>query len=307
MKKLPSLHILNGDASINAFQDANLPGNMLVWREILSEGPVLATLPEQEFWLKRQEYILSTHNEKPDTYKEKVLNELYKLNGAGAFFEVILWFDADLMCQLNLLYLLQKLHKLHINLISVCTPHNGHHIALLHPEELQTLFDNREIMTPEQLDHTSTLWKLYAGSNPLKLQDFILQNSIPANLQKALQLHLSRFPDCITGLSYPETLLLRLLEKKELTIQELMEQFWQTVPHYGFGDHQLEQMVKYLQPELIQGAEYLHLTKVAEQVLQGNAKYSSRNKWLGGVYLQPTPAWCFDSINDQLRISKDLA
>ena len=115
MKKLPTLHILNGDATLPAFTAAKLPGQVLVWREILSQGPAIAGIPEETFWLKRQAYINSTYGETAASYKQKVLDEILRLEAAGAFFEVVLWFDSDMMCQVNLFYLLHRMHQLQPN------------------------------------------------------------------------------------------------------------------------------------------------------------------------------------------------
>ncbi|HUF93288.1 MAG TPA: hypothetical protein VMR23_12980 [Candidatus Limnocylindria bacterium] len=36
------LHVLNGDATASVFGRAGIPGHMLVWRDILCEGPVVS-------------------------------------------------------------------------------------------------------------------------------------------------------------------------------------------------------------------------------------------------------------------------
>ncbi|WP_460879547.1 DUF1835 domain-containing protein [Pontibacter rugosus] len=142
MKKLPTLHILNGDASAPAFESTNLAGQVLIWREILSEGPVPVTLPAPAFWQARQSYITTTFGESAPKYKEKVLDVVEKLNEtSSSFFEIVLWFDADLMCQVNLLYLLQHLSQNRAGIISVCTPAPGSQIALLKPDELAQLME----------------------------------------------------------------------------------------------------------------------------------------------------------------------
>jgi hypothetical protein len=34
------LHVLNGDATLNVFERTSFEGDIMVWREVLSEGPV---------------------------------------------------------------------------------------------------------------------------------------------------------------------------------------------------------------------------------------------------------------------------
>ncbi|GAB3204112.1 hypothetical protein ABID22_004003 [Pontibacter aydingkolensis] len=302
MKKLPSLHILNGDASLPAFEAANLPGQVLIWREVLSEGPAIGSLPEQEFWQKRQEFITQTYNETPDGYSLKVLDVLEKLNMAHAFFEVILWFDADLMCQVNLLYLLQKLSQVKPGVISVCTPADGKSIGYLTADALHQVFENRQMQKEYQLQQAQQLWQLYAGPDPMQLQAYLQQHDICIpNLQKALELHLRRFPNCKTGLTEPETLLLQSVKNGSSTVKQVIKQFWEKQPAFGFGDWQLEYMLQELQPELVQEKEPLSLTPLAEKVLQGEEAFKHKPQWIGGAYITPNQGWCFDTNKQTLQ------
>ncbi|MCX2740353.1 DUF1835 domain-containing protein [Pontibacter anaerobius] len=302
MKKLPTLHILNGDASVAAFAAANLPGQVLVWREVLSEGPVLHSLPEQEFWQKRQEFIMKAYHEPAEKYKEKVLNELQKLEGIGAFFEVVLWFDSDLMCQANLLYLLQRMHRKKPALLSFYTPKPGKHISELPPAELQKFFNDRQQVDEEQLQQAVQIWQLYAGPNQLNLQLHLQQMAIPfPYLEDALQLYLRRFPSCTDGLSQPERMLLQIIQNGATSIQEVMQQFWQQDPGYGFGDAQLQHILARLQPDLVQAKEPLSLSFFGERVLEGFASFTPKQRWLGGLEVKGSCPYCFDNEKKSLR------
>lgn len=302
MKKLPTLHVLNGDASVPAFTKANLPGQILVWREVLSEGPVHATLPENEFWQKRQEYITQLANEPTDAYHAKVLEEVEKLEQSHLFFEVILWFDADLMCQVNLLFLLSRLQQCKPNLVSVCTPAPGENIGLLNAAQFQGLMENRQQLTDDQLLVAREMWELYASPQPLKLQLYIQQVSAPLlHLEAAMQLHFSRFPGCADGLSQPERALLYLIQEGAASMDALMKQFWAALPGYGFGDLQLKQLLSRLQPDLAQTTEPLKLSFFGERVLQGYANYKPKPHWLGGTEINGNTRFCYDQDSRKLR------
>ncbi|WP_276496347.1 DUF1835 domain-containing protein [Pontibacter litorisediminis] len=302
MKKLPTLHILNGDASLAAFTAANLPGQVMVWREVLSEGPVLSALPEHGFWQKRQEFITSSYSEPAEKYKEKVLDELQQLEGIGAFFEVVLWFDADLMCQVNLLYLLHRLQQQKPPMLSVCTPAHSQNIAYLPPQELQQLFEERLQLSDGQLQHAARLWQLFASPNQLDLQLYLNQygSTLPL-LEQALQLHLSRFPGCTDGLSQPERMLLSIIQSGAASIKEVMRQFWEQDPGYGFGDVQLLHILSRLQPDLVQAREPLSLSFFGERVLEGYASFIPKKRWLGGLEVNGSCPYCFDSSEKSLR------
>jgi hypothetical protein len=304
MKKLPTLHILNGDASLPAFSAAKIPGLVLVWREVLSEGPAVATVPEQEFWKMRQEYITSAYNEPAAAYKRKVLDELPKVEAAGASFEVVLWFDADLMCQINLLYLLFHLHQLKPAIVSVCTPEPYRNIGQMQPEALSHLYGERHQLKTAQLEQASKVWQVYAGPDPMQLQHYLQQHEqhLP-HLKQAMLLHLSRFPECNTGLGLPEKALLRLLKEGANSEEVLMQRFWQLHPAFGFGDAQIRNMLKFLQPELVKQEKYkMELTELGEKVTNGKAVYTTKNLWLGGARIGTKNPWCYHVKEQQLQI-----
>ncbi|WP_439883249.1 DUF1835 domain-containing protein [Pontibacter sp. MBLB2868] len=304
MKQLPSLHILNGDATIPAFEAASFPGQTIIWREILSEGPVLASLPEAEFWRKRQEFISSSFKETPERYSEKVLQEVSKLKEPSSFFEIILWFDADLMCQLNLLYLLQYLLEKNHQLVSVCTPPPNHSIGLMKPGELQSIFEKRTQLSELQLKQASELWQLYGSHDPVNLQLYLEQRELLLpNIGNALKLHFTRFPDCHTGLSQPETIILNLIAGGIDTVEALMQQFWHEHPAYGFGDAQIEQILHRLQPDLVQGKKTLRLSFFGERVLQGLASSMPKPHWLGGAKIDSSNHFCFNKSTNMLKTS----
>ncbi|GAA4427957.1 hypothetical protein GCM10023188_11670 [Pontibacter saemangeumensis] len=288
------------------FTTANIPGKVLVWREVLSEGPAVASLPEQEFWQQRQAYITATYLESPEGYQEKVLQELPKLRASGGMFEVVLWFDADLMCQVNLLYLLHHLSRQHPKIISICTPPPGQSIGLMKPKELQQLFENRLQLSDSQQKQAHAIWLLYASPDPLELQRYLTENIILLpHLQQALHLHLRRFPDCGNGLNYPERVLLELLQTERFTKEELLKKFWETESGngYGYGDSQLEHILQRLQPAIDQEENHLTISTVGKQLLQGKKALVPESKWLGGVLIKPADFYCFDDKSQLLQKS----
>jgi len=304
MKKLSTLHILNGDASLPAFETAGLPGGVLVWREILSEGPAVAALPEERFWQLRQDYITAAYHEASEHYRTKVLQELPKLAAAAGMFEVVLWFDADLMCQVNLLYLLHRLHELKPTLVSVCTPPPPQQVALMQGEALAQLFRSRQQLSEKQLAQAHEVWQLYAGPDPLLLQQYIQAHALKLPyLHQAQQLHLSRFPSCTSGLGQHEHALLALIRQEPMNKEQLMKKFWQQYPGYGFGDLQLAHMLQRLEPLLLREEGNFQLSSVGFQVLQRVKRYSNGTHWLGGTKLAGDGGYCYQSESHELKKS----
>lgn len=304
MKKLPTLHILNGDASVPAFRLADLPGQMLVWREILASGPAVYSMPQHEFWQMRQQFITDAYHAPTADYQEKVLNMLQKFDNASNFFEVVLWFDQDLVCQVNLLYILHRLSLHNPAVVSVCTPIKGS-IGYKTIEEVQQLFEHRKMLEPLQLKQASEIWQLYAGPAPVALQYYLHEKALYSEtLKLALELHLQRFPAGQTYLGNHQEILLATLVNGAKTVEEVQQAFWKQDPGYGFGDWQLQTLLKELSPELVQitGSE-VTITEMGKQVVDGRSKFRKElTYWLGGVQQnQQNPTWCRDSESGEIK------
>ena len=76
------LHILNGDSTAQSFEDTGLEGDILVWREVLSEGPLEENITSGSFWRNRQEWIEEGFKETPANYQQNVLDQLVMLDEA---------------------------------------------------------------------------------------------------------------------------------------------------------------------------------------------------------------------------------
>src|SRR6185436_19104206 len=100
------LHIHNGDSSAETLRQSALPGEHFAFREALIEGPTPAGVTGEEWYKLRSSHLADFYG--PDLTETE--NELRKQEQQLASFaehdEVILWFEHDLFCQTNLLYLL---------------------------------------------------------------------------------------------------------------------------------------------------------------------------------------------------------
>ncbi|MFT2007690.1 DUF1835 domain-containing protein [Pontibacter sp. 13R65] len=303
---MKTLHVLNGDASVPAFEAAEVPGDILVWREIMSEGPVVPQVKDEAFWEMRQQYIVQYYAESEEAYQSKVLEVVPLLRQWHGYEELVLWFDTDLMCQINLLFLLHYIRPQHHQRITVATPAHTP-VALLTEEEVQAVYAQRQVMTTEDLSLAQQLWQAYADESPLLLQELLYGDLAPFSfLKQALTLHFHRFPDCHTGLNQVETLLLQLLEKGTTKKQKLMQAIWQAAPDYGYGDKQLDLMLEDLSPSLLQlSGEIVTLTAVGIKVLQGQIRLSeilAREMLVGGVRLDfKSTCWCRDAVDGKVK------
>lgn len=312
------LHILNGDGTAHKFRQTRLPGEVLVWREILSEGPAIYDQGEKIFWQNRQQYITQTYQVAAADYEQQVLAELYKLEEvAHASTEIVLWFEHDLLCQINLIYLLHWFYHrrpANLSLKLICInqyPGKPYFRGLgeLSPDQLAGLFPQRATITPGMLQAADTIWKYYVAPTPLLLQQSISRNinGLPF-LHTAIQAHFLRFPAVKNGLNKIEEILLQALLKSKLTTTQLLESFWQQESIFGVGDTQLFNYLEYLQAAgLISQPDIYQITELGRQALAGETDYLQHyplDRWLGGVHLKaPGPVWRFDAGNSQFRLA----
>src|ERR1700722_3381456 len=141
------LHILNGDSTAQTFAETGLEGDVLVWREVLSEGPLIENITSAEFWRGRLEWISKTFDEAH--YQQNVLNELARLE--DPYDEINLWFEFDLHCQVNMLgvmnYIQQKTDLSRPAIYLICPDdypgkEDFRGIGELNAGELEYLYDN---------------------------------------------------------------------------------------------------------------------------------------------------------------------
>jgi hypothetical protein len=300
------IHILNGDASLPAFEAAALEGQVLVWREILADGPAPA-LPFEEFWKKRQEYICHTYRETEAGYSSKVLRVLEQLKAVKTPATVTLWFDTDLVCQVNQLYLLQWLPEvLPAGSVIRISGHTDGEVPFMPPQQLRRLHQEAQDLPQATIELAREIWQCYSSPDPILLQEVLSKDWLELTYAKpAFQKHLQRFPSCSNGLNNLEQQLLLQVRSGIGDLQELMQHFWQQEPLYGFGDWQLQRILQNLSPELVQLEEQrVSLTATGEQVLDQQRKQQEVKPfdgWIGGVYLTgKDPGWCWSDSSKNL-------
>ena len=301
------LHIHNGDAAAEVAKQSSIPGEHFAWREALIDGPAPVTANEEEWRRVRARHLSEAYGvELAECEKESIVQEK-KLASFTDYEEVVLWFEHDLFCQIQLIYLLNwfadrdrgetKLSMICIGSFSGREKFRG--LGELSPEELSSLFPSRQPVTREQLDLATEAWDAYRSSDPRDLETLIqTDTSALPFLGPALQGHLRRFPSTANGLGGIENCVLQLVDSGFNSFGDLFRRFGEVEPVYGFGDTQFWQSLRRLadanQPLLgISGDRAspdtrIELTDLGRNVLRGEGDFVVLNgieRWLGGVYL----------------------
>ncbi|WP_143310623.1 hypothetical protein [Chitinophaga vietnamensis] len=284
------LHVLNGDAIVALFKQSGLPGDYIVCREMLCEGKVKHTKDPSVFFESRAKHLEFQYGIDKQTYYSNVVQELEKLNSSGSWTEIILWFEYDLFCQINQLFMLhyirQQLKPLP-NISLVDLPHQRD------ANTLKSIFETRVILDSDDLQMATDAWDAYCLDTPLALETMAMMpgGKLP-HLHAAIHAHLQRFPNTTNGLSAVELYLLQKLSLADYRWYDLYVLFWDEMKIYGFGDFQLDIYTLRMRRAGVieQIDQMLKITALGREVLDNEENYidyvSLEHRWLGGVRLQ---------------------
>ncbi|WP_266364487.1 DUF1835 domain-containing protein [Tellurirhabdus rosea] len=289
-----TLHILNGDASLRPFQEAGFAGDdVLVWREMLSEGPVRADAGMTEFWDIRRHYI---GGPEAASYDQQVVREFDRLQHLTRYDEVVLWFEHDLFCQINLIFLLMRLERIDRGGIKLSIIHVDEFrpdpafkgIGQLNGGQFRTLYAQRRTLTDADLALASRAWFAYAGPDPLAIPKFLAAEATFGNLPylpEALRAHLQRFPFVGNGLNLIETQLLTIVLEGPMPESELVRRFLHQDHLFGMGDVGVMQYIRGMSPHLLRRTDHqVELTPEGADIATGRKPHAPAERWLGGYH-----------------------
>lgn len=246
------LHITNGGSLTNYLKELDFDGVFLTWEEMLCEGPTVASIDSEEFFNKRKSFLKEVYKIEID--KKEYKKELDKLNNWKDYQEVILWFEYDLFCHINLIAVISLLHQREIDLplYYVCSGRvegekNLTGLTELNPEQLFQHFENKINLTPEDIDIAITLWRTYCGKDHNIFKPYILKSSSFPYLSNCLKAHLKRFPDSKNGLNTLEKNILEIVRTSDIKSRHhLLGYALNYQGYYGFGDIQFERLINNL-------------------------------------------------------------
>lgn len=255
-----TVHIVNGDSTAQILSKTSIEGEVIVWREMLCEGDLHKDVGSDKFWLARYNYFENEVGVPRLEYFDKSIKEIQKIEGISKNSEVVLWFEYDLFCQVNLLALctyLLKFYRKDIKYSLVCTGREKGKEALqslsdYSLNEYEYLQNNKVNLSRNNFLFAEECWNLFVENNRQKLKEFDFNRSLKFNyLQMAINQHLKRFSNG-SELNQIDNKILNIIDSggvsKNKIVRELL--LWQqkeTV--YGFGDLQyimaLDRLEKY--------------------------------------------------------------
>jgi hypothetical protein len=319
------LHIHNGDSTAGTLKEFGFPGEHNAFQEVLMEGPTPGGLPPEEWIEVRAQFLADAYDLKLENCEKDCREQEAWLRTFPEHDETILWFEHDLFCQINLIYLLdwfsrQSMGKTKLSLICVGEfpgKPDFRGLGELTGEQLVSLFDKRHEVTDMELSLAARAWAAYCSADPREIARLIHENtSVMPFLRHALRLHLMRFPSVWNGLGRIENTALEMISSGAIGFKSLFPRFGKAEPVYGLGDSQFWCALKRIgiarDPLItISGlgdadpalkSNWCHdasfeLTETGRAVLAGERDFIESNGidlWLGGVHLVDGPVWRWD-------------
>jgi hypothetical protein len=313
------VHRTNGDAAAARLRRAGLPGEVIVWADVLHDGPVRDMATDAEWRDQRVAWLAG-----PSDTDQQELRRTYeawdaRLAAALAAPELVLWFEHDLFDQLLLIRHLAWLSRQdrrpdHVSLVCIDRHPSVPRFAglgQLAPEELAALFPSRETVTSRQSGLGQRAWRAFTSSDPSAIVRLLEGDTCDLPfLEGALSRHFEEFPSTEGGLPRTERQAAQALARRPTAGAELFREVQTMEERVYMGDlsfyWRLLGMSRGMSPIVETDAAGMHgageatfaLTPFGFQVLEGRADWIQGNgidRWLGGVHLRgDEAAWRWD-------------
>jgi hypothetical protein len=243
------LHILNGDSTKAKFGQTGIKGQIMVWREVLVQGPLFYQVDSELFWDMRAQFMEVAFDVKLSEYKKKSLSEFAKLRRFTGD-EIVLWFEHDLFCQINLVallsYILRNKKDCKVSLVCVGDyPGYEKRVGLgqIPTEDYLTLYEERAILEKKDLLVADRAWMLFCGKQLDNLSEIKSDRLI--YLKDALTNARQIFspPGKLSAL---EKEILSIAKEEDKTNGEIIGKLLKEHDELGFGDLQYEYILRTL-------------------------------------------------------------
>jgi hypothetical protein len=324
-------HIHNGESTAGTLREFGFPGEHFAFQEVLMAGPTPSGLSPDEWLATRARHLSAAYDLNFEECRNNLLKQEAALQRFSNHDETVLWFEHDLFCQINLIYLLDwfaKRSPVKTRLSLICIGEfpgveDFRGLGQLTGEQLASLFDGRHHVTEKEFDIATQAWSSYCSTDPGDIVRLLAgDTSAMPFLRNALLLHVARFPSVVNGLGRIENKALELISSGAIEFKSLFPKFAKEAPVYGLGDSQfwneLKRLANARQPALeihglrdrgsvLTSSNYdealFELTDIGRSVLSGEMNFIEINGidlWLGGVHFTDANTWRWDEQRREL-------
>ena len=321
------LHITNGDSAAALIKQTGIGGDVLPWRDPMHHGPFHKTALLTKCSDVRANHLAGGMF-KPDAVRREFAERDSMLDRHAEFTATVLWYEHDLLDQLQILQILSHLTTTRAVYL-ICIDHfpgieEFRGLGQLTPSQLLTLFDSRSPVTTTQLTLAHTLWQQFCADDPEPLLIYAKESDTHFPfLGRALIRHFQEFPWTTDGLTRTERQILTLIDQGSSRPRRLFVDNMAFENALYIGDWHTYQIIDRLacsvEPLITTASgsyqtwkqalgtaetyqqQELTLTETGKAVLRHSlhaATCVDRDEWLGGIHLQSSSGrWQWDNDN----------
>lgn len=286
------LHITNGGILTSFLKDLDFEGDILTWQEMLCEGSTVSIIDNEEFLQQRKAFLNTYYDIEIDVQEYK--SEIDILNHTENYSKIILWFEYDLFCHINLLAVINliKEKQIQLPLYLVCSGRiesskNLKGLGELNQKQLLEHYKNKILLSEDDIDLAKSLWDIYCGKDHNLLKPYITKKSSFLYLGSCLKAHLKRFPDLKTGLCVLEKNILVLVRDNDIhSRHHLLGYVLNYQGYYGYGDIQINRMIENLSIFFTKTKNSITLNRKGHVALLGSKNFAlevNNNIPFGGI------------------------
>lgn len=275
------LHITNGGSLTTYLNELDVFGDIITWQEMLCEGPTVEHIDSESFLNTRKVFLNKFYDVEIDEHEFK--QELDKLNHIDNYNEIVLWFEYDLFCHINMIAVISLLQqrKIKLPISLVCSGRiKGEKdlkgLSELNTEQLLKHYNTRVTLLNEDLQLANTVWGVYCGKDHNLLKPLILQESSFKYLSNCLKAHLRRFPNSVNGLNSLEFNILKLIDNNDIKSKHhLLGYALNYQGYYGYGDMQMERLIEKLSIFFNEENKQISLNRKGHEAMHGHHNFST--------------------------------
>ncbi|MGW0227628.1 hypothetical protein ACWDWO_04895 [Actinopolymorpha singaporensis] len=318
------LHVTNGDCAAEVMRAAGLTEPILPWRDVLHDGPVPGGLTDAELRAVRADFIAGEGLDPASVRADFDARDAALAAHRGG--RVVLWFEADLYDQLQVVQILDQLHRAGVPPESVSLVSAGEFPGIAHfgglgelaAADLLRLRADELPLTAEAFDLAVAAWAAFTGPDPGGLAE-IARSASPVlrHLPEAFGRLAQEYPARSDGLSLTERRILLAVDGGAGTAGAVFAEVRRRERRPFLGDtscfDRIAELAAARQPLLAVDGDTadgpyaerrVALTTAGRDVLAGRADHAELNgvdRWVGGVHLTGThPAWRYDERLERL-------
>lgn len=309
------LHVANGSCTTRLIEAAGISGVTSLWADPLHDGPVPGELTDEQLLEHRIGHLADPSGPPVDP-----VNDLRRWRAVveqhAAYDELVLWFEHDLFDQLNLIQVLDWVHR-HVpaekavSLVSI-DAFPGHPefkgLGELSPGDMSSLLANRTRVSDAQFRLAAQAWRAFREPTPEPLDTLRRRDTAALPfLSRAVMRLLQELPWTTDGLSRTERQLLKLAAAGPVDLASALPRMHDGEDAYCVTDTGLADLAAALSqtlPPLLHGDR--SLADAGRAVLAGQADRVDAcgiDRWLGGMHLHAGSLWRWDDEQQRVRLT----